>query len=129
MATRREERGAYSHAVAQAALLANGWQVAEPLVPEAYDLIVRAPGEKHWVHAQVKTAYFRKDRQSYVISGTRSNGEPYNPDEVELMIGVTPDADIYLFDCMGYKQYWATPSRLLKWEKLSMDFDETTGQA
>jgi hypothetical protein len=124
MATRKEEKGTHSQLIASAAFLANGWQVAEPLVPEAFDYLVKAPDSAAWETAQVKTARWRESRNSWVISGTRSNGEAYQPEDVRYMVGVCGDGKVFVFECTGYKEYWASPDKTSKWLTVTTEFNE-----
>lgn len=124
MATRKEEKGAYSQLIASAALIANGWQVAEPIVPEVFDYLAKEPGGNEWLPVQVKTARWRASRNSWVVSGTRSSGDAYQPEDVRYMVGVCGDGNVFIFDCVGYKEYWATPGKISKWLTVTTEFDE-----
>lgn len=125
MAERIAQKGTHSQLLAVTALIAHGWDVAEPYVTEAYDLVARAPGAQEWSTLQVKTARIREERgDAVVIKGTRTNGLPYSPDEVDYMVGVMPDGSVYIFECRGLKEYWASPNTVAKWEKLTVDFGE-----
>ena len=128
MAHRKIQRGAHSQMTAALALIANGWEVAEPLVTEAYDLVAKPPNSTEWKQVQVKTGRVREDRGgAIVVRGTRRNGEPYTTDEVDYMCGVMDTGEVYIFECRGLSTYWVTPNTVAKWEKLSTVFDAEMG--
>ena len=129
MAHRKIQKGAHSQLICATALIANGWEVAEPLVTEAYDLVAKPPNSDEWKQIQVKTAKVRADRgNAVVVAGTKNNGSPYTENEVDYMAGVMENGDVYIFECRGLKEYWATPNTIAKWVKLTTRFEEI-GQA
>lgn len=86
----------------------NGFEVAEPVVAEAYDLLFRIPGEP-FLRAQVKTCRVRLDRNgAIVIHARKANGEPYTASDCDYLIGVLGDC-VYLLQCRGLSEYWVTP--------------------
>lgn len=101
-------KGRNSELVVMTALLANGWEVAEPVAPESYDLVARAPDAADWVRIQVRTANVRRDRDNaIVVSGRKKDGKPFTPDDCEYIAGVLDDT-VYLIECIGQSEYWAT---------------------
>lgn len=90
------------------ALLANGWEVAEPVAPEPYDLVARPPEQNDWIRIQVRTAHVRKDRDNaIVVYGRKNGGKPFTPNDCDYIAGVHGDT-VYLFECTGLTEYWAT---------------------
>lgn len=127
MAHHHIKRGVHSHITAVQALIANGWEVGEVREAEVYDIIAKPPGtdptSRDWKQIQIKTARIRHDRDgAVVVNGSRSDGRPYTPAEIDYMIGVLPDGDVYMFECRGMSEYWATPRSISKWQKLDTKF-------
>ena len=112
--------GRHSELLAQTALLANGWSVAEPIAPEPYDLVAKAPGSAEWVRIQIKTARARDDRNGWVVCYTRKNsGKVYDGDDCEYFIAVL-DGAVYMFPNRNLSEYWVKPDELSeKWARLS----------
>lgn len=112
--------GRHSELLAQTALLANGWSVAEPIAPEPYDLVAKAPGSAEWVRIQIKTARAREDRNGWVVCYTRKNsGEVYGAADCEYFIAVLA-GDVYMFPNRNLSEYWVKPDELSeKWTRLS----------
>lgn len=103
-------------------LMADGWQVSEPIVDEVYDLKGFHPVTKEFARFQVKSLVTRTDRNGeMVIPGKKGNGEPYSPSEVDYMIGVT-GTTAYMVKCSGLSEYWASKSTAAKrWVKLEVE--------
>lgn len=99
--------GAYSELLAEAALLANGFEVARPIAPEPYDMITRNPVTGDYQRIQVKTVRVREDRGGVlVVYARRANGEPYSTDDCDMFVGVHGD-DVYIFQNRGLSEYWS----------------------
>lgn len=116
------EKGRHAELIAQTALLANGWQVSEPITPVAYDLTFRKPNSKRTYYAQVKTAFERNEPRyggKYVIvRGHRSNGDVYTRNEVDYFIAVY-NGEVYMFPNREVSEYWIRPEDIsLKWTHL-----------
>lgn len=118
------ERGKHAELLAATALLANGYEVMEPISPQPYDLTVRRAGEPA-KFVQVKTAFVR-DEERYggeyiVVRGGRSNGKVYKKEEVDLFAAVW-DGEVYIFPNREISEYWVRPSEIAtKWTKLERD--------
>jgi hypothetical protein len=114
-------KGRHSELLAQTALLANGWNVAEPIAPEAFDLVARAPGSTEWQRIQIKSARVRDDRNGEIVCYTRkNNGKVYDLDDCDLFIAVL-NSDVYMFANRSISEYWVTPSNIEeKWTKLDI---------
>ena len=114
--------GRHSELLATTALVANGYEVAEPVVDEPYDLLIRKTDEEtNWNRVQVKTCRVREDRgNSVVIYAKKNNGNPYTRADCDLLIGVEGE-NVYIFPCEGHGEYWATESGVgEKWTKLKL---------
>ncbi|WP_409998329.1 group I intron-associated PD-(D/E)XK endonuclease, partial [Escherichia coli] len=59
--------GKLSEMTAARALLANGWEVSEPIVAEPYDLVAKDPVTGQFVTIQVKTIRRRSDRRNEMV--------------------------------------------------------------
>lgn len=96
------------------ALIANGWQVAEPIVDEVYDLVAKDPANGEWATIQVKTLRIRDDRDNaLVVYARKGNGEPYTTDDCDYIIGVdNSEAEspprVFMMECRGIAEYWST---------------------
>lgn len=100
--------GKLSEMTVARALLSNGWQVAEPVVDEVYDLLGRDPITEAFKTIQIKTIRRRKDRNNeMVIYATNSHNDPYQPQDCDYIVGVEGDT-VYMTECTGIKEYWAT---------------------
>ena len=112
--------GAISEFTALRALMAVGYEVAKPSVAEVYDLVGKHPITGEWQTFQVKTINRRFDRKGeYVISGRKSNGTNYSPQECDFIVGVDGD-DVYMTPCKGFAEYWASESTIAnRWKKLN----------
>jgi hypothetical protein len=117
--------GGISEMTATMALIANGWEIARPVIPEVYDLIGQhsVTGERKTF--QVKTINRRHDRKGeYVISGKKSNGANYSPSDCDYLVGVDGN-DVYLTECKGFAEYWASESTIEKrWTNLTKNESE-----
>lgn len=115
-------KGTHSELLAITALLANGWDVAEPIAPRRFDLVALPPGGKRWVQIQVKTARQRKDRNGeIVVYAKKNNGEPYTLDEAEYIIGIYENM-VYIFPNRGIGEYWVRPELIDKvWTHLPIN--------
>ena len=111
--------GRVSELKAITALIANGYEVAEPVVAEAYDLLIRKEGEDRTHRVQVKTCRVREDREAIVVNARRNNGESYTVNDCDYLIGVLED-EVYMFECRGMGEYWATAGNVdTHWAKLA----------
>lgn len=91
--------------------------MAEPVVPDSHDLIIREDGE--YKHVQVKTCRVRPERNNaIVVNGMKDSGEVYTPEDCDYILGVMEDR-AFMFPCVGYREYWATPDNAdVKWTEL-----------
>lgn len=122
MAHETQILGKVSEITAALALIANGWEVAEPVMAEEYDLVAKDPIDKKWRTFQVKSLRRRSDRNNeMVIVGRKNNGGTYQPSEVDYMLGVDNANDtVYMVECSGLSEYWASESTAAKrWVELS----------
>ena len=112
--------GKVSEITATLALIANGWEVAQPFMAEEYDLVAKDPVNKQWRSFQVKSLRKRTDRNNeMVIVGRKNNGGTYQPSEVDYMLGVDGDT-VYMTECTGLSEYWASESTASKrWVELT----------
>lgn len=98
--------GRQSELTAIKALIDAGWEVAEPVVGEPYDLLAKNPVTDVWVQLQVKTVRKRDDRGgAAVVYATKSNGKPYSEKEVDYFVGVDGE-DCYLILNRKKREYW-----------------------
>lgn len=122
MAHETQILGKVSEITAALALIANGWEVAEPVMAEEYDLVAKDPIDKKWRTFQVKSLRRRSDRNNeMVIVGRKNNGGTYQPSEVDYMLGVDTVNDVvYMVECSGLSEYWASEATAAKrWVELS----------
>lgn len=110
--------GKRSELLAQTALLANGYEVAQPIAPEAYDLVARDPISGSWATFQVKTARVREDRGAVVVVAKKGDGSTYKIQDVDYLIGVVGD-EVYLIKNTGQSEYWS-PIDDIRWERLPL---------
>lgn len=88
--------------------MALGWETAQPDIDEVYDLVARDPATGKWFTMQIKTVRIRSDRDgALVVYARKGNGQPYQPHEVDFLIGVHGD-QVYMFECTGNAEYWCT---------------------
>jgi hypothetical protein len=117
--------GKLSELTAAKALMSVGWEVAEPTVPEVYDLVGRDPLNGKFARFQVKTVRNREDRGSLVIYARKGNGEPYSPEDVDYILGVHGDK-VYLTECTGQAEYWSVEATASKrWVELTGSVEES----
>lgn len=129
MAHISEITGKYSQTIAEAALMASGWEVAETGTDESYDFVLRDPLSRAWVTAQCKTIRRRADRDGQlVVYAKNGKGEAYSPDDVDYIVGVlcengeTPR--IFMFKNTGLKEYWRTEEGAKRdWVEMSIALD------
>lgn len=119
--------GRHSELLAITALLANGYTVLEPAVPEPFDLAITRRGESKIIRAQVKTALYReKDGIAYyVIRGKKNSGSVYDMDDCDIFIGVI-DNDVYMLDNRMCSEYWVRADAIeSKWTRLTTRLEHT----
>lgn len=113
-------KGGISEMTAAIALMANGWEVAFPSLSEVYDIVAKDPDDGTFKRLQVKTVRRRTDRNNeLVIYSTKGNGEPYQPHDCDLIVGVEGDS-VYIVPCTGLREYWSSDAQVKrKWTKLN----------
>jgi hypothetical protein len=128
MAHQTITKGRHSELLAQTALLANGWSVSEPIAPEPFDLVARAPGSTEWQRIQIKSARVRDDRNGEIVCYARkNNGKNYDADDCDLFIAVL-NSDVYMFANRGISEYWVGADNIAdKWTKLEIGIDTLKG--
>ena len=112
--------GRHSELLAMAALIANGYSVSEPTVPEAYDLLAYKDGLT--LKAQVKTIKqrTRDGIDYYVIRGLKNSGRVYDLSDCDVFIGVIGDA-VYMADCREISEYWIRADEAdARWTRLAI---------
>lgn len=127
MAHETQITGKVSEMTAALALISNGWEISQPLMGEVYDLLGYHPTFNQYARLQVKSLRRRTDRNGeMVIPGKKSNGQPYQPHEVDYMIGVDVESGtVYMTECVGHSEYWASETTAAKrWVTLSADNNE-----
>jgi len=131
MAHETQVTGKVSEMTAARALLANGWEVADPVVAEVYDLVAKDPANGEWYTVQIKTLRKRSDRNNeLVVYARKGNGQPYQPQDCDYIIGVDGDT-AYMFECRGISEYWSSEATAKKrWIKLTAEeFTEPNGES
>ena len=116
--------GRHSELLAMAALIANGWSVSEPTVPEAYDLLAYKDGLT--VRAQVKTIKqrTRDGIDYYVIRGLKNSGQVYSLTDCDVFIGVIGD-NVYMTTNREISEYWIRAEEVdARWTKLAIQISE-----
>ena len=116
--------GRHSELLAMAALLADGWSVSEPTVPEAHDLLAMK-GDKS-LRIQVKTIKLReKDGVPYyVIRGLKNSGATYTLSDCDAFIGVVGE-HVYLTANREITDYWVKVDEVSeKWRYLPLKISE-----
>ena len=116
--------GRHSELLAMAALIANGWSVSEPTVPEAYDLLAYKDGLT--LRAQVKTIKqrTRDGIDYYVIRGLKNSGQVYSLTDCDVFIGVIGD-NVYMTDNREISEYWIRADEVDdRWTKLAIQINE-----
>lgn len=116
-------KGTHSELLATTALLANGWEVAEPVSPKVYDLVAKPPNSEKWVQIQVKTARERTDRNGeIVVYAKKNNGNVYTIEDAEYIIGIYNN-QVYLFPNREVSEYWVSPDIIeTRWEHLKIEY-------
>lgn len=112
--------GRISELLAMAALIANGWAVSEPSVPEAYDLKAEKDGVE--IKVQVKTIKERTIGRIdyYVIRGQKNSGRVYSLSDCDVFIGVIGDA-VYMTDNREIGEYWIRADKADdRWTRLAI---------
>lgn len=112
--------GRHSELLAQTALLAAGYTVLEPIVPEPFDLAVTKRGEARICRVQIKTLIQRNKEgvDYYVLKGKKNNGDVYDKDDCDVFIGVCNNV-VFLVEnrCIG--EYWSRVDEVAeKWTEL-----------
>jgi hypothetical protein len=118
--------GAISELIAAKSMMeALGWEVARPLVPEAYDFLARDPINNEYARIQVKTMRIRADRDNaLVVFAKRGNGKPYTKDDTDYIVAVDGDR-AFMFECTGLSEYWSTEQTAKRrWIELSINEKE-----
>lgn len=94
----------------------NGWEVSQPIVDEAYDIVACHPviTNGQFVKIQVKTVRIREDRGSAVIYAKKSDGKPYTLEDCDFIIGVL-DTNVYMLPNRGIGEYWV-PVNSISWD-------------
>jgi hypothetical protein len=124
MAHTTQVTGRISELTAARALIGVGWQVAEPVVDEVYDLIGYHP-QFGYSKFQVKTIRRRADRDNQrVIYATKGNGEAYTKDEIDYLVGVEGNA-AFLTEVRNIKEYWEPSDSSKRWIELVAEENET----
>lgn len=119
--------GRHSELLAMAALIAEGWSVLEPTIPEAYDLLAIKDGRS--LRIQVKTIKERERCGStyYVIKGLKNSGKVYDLDDCDAFVGVV-DGRVYMTECRGIWEYWCRADHANeKWTELSVHINSEKG--
>lgn len=114
--------GRLSEITAHHALIAAGWEVAEPSTTEPYDVVAKDPLTGKWHTIQIKTIRRRKDRgNEMVVYAKKSNGANYSMEDCDYLVGVEPiTGATYMFENRGIGEYWATDeSSETRWIKLA----------
>ena len=105
--------GRHSELLAQTALLAHGYTVLEPIVPEPYDLAVTKRGDNRIVRVQIKTLVKRnKDGVDYYVLKAKKNND------CDVFIGVTNNV-VFLVENRCISEYWTRVDEVAeKWTEL-----------
>lgn len=123
MASENLAKGVHSQIIAKAALVANGWEVAEPEAPEVYDLVAKCPVTGEWFEFQVKTLRYRENRGgALVLPAVRGGNRPYDVDEFDFYLGVAPDNRVYMVENTGKWEYSVVPGSIDRWTELGTEF-------
>lgn len=116
--------GRHSELLAMAALLADGWSVSEPAVPESHDLLASKDGQT--IRIQVKTIKqrTRDNIDYYVIRGLKNSGQVYDESDCDAFIGVVGE-HVFFTDCRGISEYWVRADDVFnKWQYLPLKITE-----
>jgi hypothetical protein len=107
----------------ESALLSRGFEVSRPILDEKYDILIREPGaaSSDFKRVQIKTIRRRIDRNNeMVIYATNGRGVPYATEDVDYIAGVE-GTSVYLVDCTGLQEYWATDEAAArKWRRYNL---------
>lgn len=112
--------GRHSELVTALALLADGYDVLEPVVPTAYDYAITQPGTHELLRVQIKTILKRTRRgvEYYIIRGKKNTGVPYSIEETDYFAGVI-DGKVYVVANSGISEYWSRVTEASsKWKQL-----------
>lgn len=115
--------GRHSELIAQTALLANGYSVLEPIIPEAYDVAVTRKGDDKIIRIQVKSIIKREKSGNtwYVIRGKKNNGKVYDLDDCDCFIGVYGN-EVYMTPNRCISEYWTAVDKADEnWERLKLE--------
>lgn len=117
------DKGRHSELLAMSALLANGYTVLEPIVAEPYDLAITKRGDREIKRVQVKSI-FERERNGhtyYVIQGKRGNGQPYDEDDADIMVGVL-NGRVFMTPNRCKSEYWTNAESVTeKWTELPIN--------
>lgn len=119
--------GRHSELLAMAALIADGWSVSEPTVPEAHDLLAYKDGLT--IRAQVKTIKqrTREGVDYYVIRGLKNSGQVYDLTDCDVFIGVIGD-EVYMTENRLLTEYWTRVDEVDgKWQRLAIQITNDKG--
>lgn len=115
------EVGRHSELLAMSALIAAGYVVMEPTLPEPFDIGIMERGGNHDLkRVQVKTIIERERNgvAYYVIRGLKNSGKPYTAADCDYMIGVI-NKDVYITPTRNISEYWVKVDEAdEKWTKL-----------
>lgn len=117
--------GRHSELIAQTALLANGYTVLEPIVPEPFDLAITRKGDERIKRVQVKTILRRNKSGNdwFVIRGKKNNGGVYTADDCDYFIGVY-DNCVYMTPNREISEYWTSVDKAeTTWTRLYTTID------
>lgn len=91
------------------------YAVAEPVTPSAYDILISKDGV-NWLKAQIKTLYYRTDKNSYVLYATNGSNKRYSIHDVDIFLAVYEN-DVYVVPNIGQRESWSVnPGK--KWSRL-----------
>ena len=102
-------KGASAVMVARAALHALGWNTSRPEVDDGADVWAQEPETGDIKRIQVRSIVVRDTETrhgEYVIPARRSNGEPFQPEEIDALIGVL-GSRAWMIPCEGRGEYWS----------------------
>lgn len=117
------EKGRHAELLTQTALIANGWEVLEPVTTEPYDLAIRRKdGDRDTYYVQVKTVKRRDDKRYgapyLVVRGTKNNGEVYTKEEADYFAAVY-EGNVFLFPNREITEYWTRADQVeTKWKRI-----------
>lgn len=122
MAHQTQVVGKVSEMTAALALISMGYEVAQPVIDEVYDLVAKDPINGEWQTFQVKTIRKRTDRNNeMVLYATKGNGDAYTKDDCDFLLGVD-EQTVYMMEVRGIKEYWASEATAAKrWVELTAE--------